>query len=135
MLNGLNFQPIRFTSFFNVVMVWNRGVSFGLFSDGAEATRWLLVGLSLVICGALVVWLRQLTRRLPVVAVGLVIGGALGNALDRVLRGAVADFFDFHIGALSWPAFNIADAGITVGVALLLLDALLTPSSSSKVKP
>ena len=62
----------------------------------------------------------------------LVVGGALGNAVDRVIRGAVADFFDFHIAGYSWPAFNVADAGITVGVLLLLLDAIMTPRSGGK---
>ena len=120
-------RGIEVTGFFNLVMVWNRGISFGLFNTGAEATRWILIVLALAIAAGLVVWLRRLQGRLPVYAVGLVIGGALGNAFDRIHRGAVADFFDVHVAGYSWPAFNIADSAITVGVLLLLVDAFLTP--------
>lgn len=135
-LNGLNFAPVEFTSFFRIVMVWNRGVSFGMFNSGEEVTRWVLTALAVGVSIALVVWLSRVRSRLPAVAIGLVVGGALGNALDRVIRGAVADFFDFHVAGWSWPAFNIADAAITVGVLLLVLDAIRTPRSSvTKGKP
>lgn len=135
-LNGLNFAPVEFTSFFRIVMVWNRGVSFGMFNSGEEVTRWVLTALAIGVSIALVVWLSRVRSRLPAVAIGLVVGGALGNALDRVIRGAVADFFDFHVAGWSWPAFNIADAAITVGVLLLVLDAIRTPrSSGTKGKP
>ena len=126
------FRGIEVTGFFNLVMVWNRGVSFGMLNSGAETTRWLLTALAVAVSAGLVVWLARTTQRLPALAIGLVIGGALGNALDRVRYGAVADFFDFHVAGYSWPAFNIADAGITVGVLLLLLDALMAPRSSGK---
>ena len=131
-LNGLNFAPVEFTSFFRIVMVWNRGVSFGMFNSGEEVTRWVLTALAIGVSIALVVWLSRVRSRLPAVAIGLVVGGALGNALDRVIRGAVADFFDFHVAGWSWPAFNIADAAITVGVLLLVLDAIRTPRSTAK---
>jgi signal peptidase II len=131
-LNGLNFAPVEFTSFFRIVMVWNRGVSFGMFNSGEEVTRWVLTALAVGVSIALVVWLSRVRSRLPAVAIGLVVGGALGNALDRVIRGAVADFFDFHVAGWSWPAFNIADAAITVGVLLLVLDAIRTPRSTAK---
>ena len=131
-LNGLNFAPVEFTSFFRIVMVWNRGVSFGMFNTGEEVTRWVLTALAVGVSIALVVWLSRVRSRLPAVAIGLVVGGALGNALDRVIRGAVADFFDFHVAGWSWPAFNIADAAITVGVLLLVLDAIRTPRSTAK---
>ncbi len=132
-LNGLNFEPVRLTGFFNIVMVWNRGVSFGMFNSGEEVTRWLLTALAVAVSIGLVVWLARVRTRLPAIAIGLVIGGALGNALDRVQYGAVADFFDFHVAGWSWPAFNIADAAITVGVLLLVLDAIMTPQSSDKI--
>ena len=129
------FRPVEVTGFFNLVMVWNRGVSFGLLDGDSPAMRWLLVALALGVACLLALWLARLEARLPVVALGLVIGGALGNAVDRVLRGAVADFFDFHLWGWSWPAFNLADSAITVGAALLLLDALLTPRRRTKVEP
>ena len=133
-LNGLNFQPVEITGFFRIVMVWNRGVSFGMFSGGEETTRWLLTALAVAISLGLVFWLRQAEKPLPVVAIGLVIGGALGNALDWVRYGAVADFFDVHVAGYSWPAFHIAVAAITVGVLLLVVDAMVAPRTPGKTR-
>jgi len=133
-LNGMNFRAIEITGFFRIVMVWNSGVSFGMLNTGEETTRWLLTVLAVGISIGLVFWLRQMNKRLQVIAIGLVIGGALGNAIDRVRYGAVADFFDLHVAGYSWPAFNVADAGITVGVLLLLLDAIMTPRNPGKTK-
>ena len=133
LLEERGFRGVEVTGFLNLVMVWNEGVSFGMLAGGAEAMRWLLAGLALAIAAALVVWLARLDARRPALAVGLIVGGAIGNAADRILRGAVADFFDLHAGGLHWPAFNVADAAITVGVLLLLADALLTPRRDSKV--
>ena len=112
--------------FLDLVMVWNRGVSFGLFNSAAagEIQRWVLVALSLGIVVALVLWLKRIGDRLLALAIGLVVGGALGNVLDRVRFGAVADFFYFHIGDYYWPAFNLADSAIVVGVGILLYDSL-----------
>lgn len=115
-------------------MVWNKGVSFGVLNTahGAQVTRWVLVGLAVAVAIGLIVWLRRVTAPAIACALGLIIGGALGNAADRVLRGAVADFFDAHVGVWHWPAFNVADAAISVGVAILIVDALLAPRSSTK---
>src|SRR5690606_16310794 len=109
--------PLRLT------MVWNRGVSFGLFRADQDLTRWLLTGFSLVVAVILTIWARRADRRLLAVALGLVIGGAIGNAIDRARFGAVADFIDVSQLYFPW-VFNVADSGITVGVALLLLDSL-----------
>jgi signal peptidase II len=114
------------TPFFNLTMVWNRGVSFGLLRAEADLARWGLAVFSLVVAVALAVWARNLTRKLPALALGLVIGGALGNLVDRVRFGAVADFLDFSGLMFPW-VFNIADSGITIGVALLLLDSFASP--------
>ncbi len=108
--------------FFNLVMVWNRGISFGMLQSG-EAGRWLLAFFSTLVCFGLVFWLRRQTHRVPILALGAVIGGAAGNIIDRVWRGAVADFFDFHLLGYHWPAFNVADSAITIGVAMLLYDS------------
>ena len=110
--------PITVTPFFNFVMVWNRGVSFGMLRD-ADA-RYALIGFSLLVIGGLLVWLGRARGKLLPLALGLVIGGAFGNVLDRVIYGAVADFFDAHAFGYHWPAFNVADAAICVGVALLV---------------
>ncbi len=109
---------------FNLTMVWNRGVSFGLFQADSDWRRYLLVAVSLVIAGFLTAWMFRAERRLQALSFGLIIGGAIGNVVDRVAHGAVADFLDFS--GLYFPyVFNIADAGISVGVALLLLDAFV----------
>ena len=117
-------QGIEVLPFFNLVLVWNRGISFGIFGGGA-LPPWLLGAVALAVTLALVIWLRRVETRLLAATIGLVIGGALGNVIDRFRFGAVADFLDFHWGGYHWPAFNLADAAISIGVVILLLDALL----------
>ncbi len=114
---------IHVTGFFNLVMVWNTGVSFGLFG-GANLGPWPFVALSGAIVVALAVWLWRAETGWLAAAIGAVVGGAIGNVVDRVLRGAVADFFDFHLAGQHWPAFNVADMAIVGGVGVMLLDAL-----------
>ncbi len=111
---------------FRLTLVWNRGVSFNLLRADDATGRWLLVLFALAIVCALGVWARKTVRPLTAAALGLIIGGAVGNNLiDRVRFGAVADFLDFS--SLHFPmVFNLADAAINVGVALLLLDFLRT---------
>jgi len=116
-------KNIVITPFFDLVMVWNRGVSFGLFGGGGETQRWVLAAVSLAIVSVLFYWMRQAADRMTAAAFGLVIGGALANVCDRFSFGAVADFFDFHIGGYHWPAFNVADSAITLGVVLILIKA------------
>ena len=118
-------RVIEVTGFFNLVMVWNRGVSFGLFSNDSPLGPWLLSGLAVAISIGLFIWLRRADNRLLAAALGLVIGGALGNVIDRVRFGAVADFLDFHLAGWHWPAFNVADAAIVMGVALILIEGFL----------
>lgn len=106
--------------------VQNQGVSFGLFRGEAEWTRWALAAFSLVVSLGLAVWARRIDRPLLALSVGLVMGGAVGNLIDRVRFGWVVDFVD--VTALHFPwVFNVADSGITVGIALLLLDSMLAP--------
>lgn len=106
----------------DLTMVWNRGVSFGLFSADADLVRWVLAGFSALVAVLLIIWARKQTRGLTLTALGLVIGGALGNLIDRVRFGAVADFID--VSALYFPwVFNVADAAISIGVVLLLIDS------------
>jgi signal peptidase II len=124
-------DPIAVTPFLNLVVVWNRGVSFGMFDSTGAHGPWLLSGLALAVVVALVFWLRRVEHPLAATALGLLIGGALGNVIDRVRFGAVFDFLDFHALGYHWPAFNVADSAICVGAALLLVDGLLAPRRQS----
>ncbi|MCG8509325.1 MAG: signal peptidase II [Rhodospirillales bacterium] len=120
-------QPPRFieiTPFFNLVMGWNRGISFGLFNNDSPYNAWVLTTIAAVIVVVLLVWLRRAERGVIAAGIGLVIGGAIGNAVDRMRFGAVADFLDFHVAGFHWPAFNVADSAIFIGAALLVFDAL-----------
>jgi signal peptidase II len=115
-------EPIQLTPFLDFAMAWNKGVSYGLLTTHAQE---MLVALSLAIVAILVVWLATAEKTIVAACYGLLIGGALGNALDRVLHGAVADFVHFHWGSFSWYIFNVADIAIVAGVAVLLYDVLL----------
>ena len=111
--------------FFRLVVVWNRGVSFGLLSGEGALPAWVLSAVAVAVCVGLFVWLRRTDRVLTGWGIGLVMGGAIGNVIDRARWGAVFDFADFHIKQWHWPAFNIADSAIVVGVALMLIDSLV----------
>ncbi len=113
-------QPVRFTPFLDLVLAWNKGVSYGLFNTPAQG---ILIASSLLICVVLWIWLCRSHRPVTVAALGLVIGGALANALDRLLHGAVADFFQLHWNSWNWYVFNLADVAIVAGVALLLYES------------
>ncbi len=117
-------RALEVTGFFNLMLIYNRGVSFGLLDSEAALVPWLLSGLAVAIVIGLLVWLRHVEGRWPGVAVGLIVGGAVGNVVDRLRLGAVIDFLDLHWADFHWPAFNLADSAITLGVALLLADGL-----------
>ena len=110
-------SPLPFLDF---VLMHNRGISFGVLG-GAGWPPWVLASLSLVLAALLIVWLIRATVRTTSIALGLVIGGALGNIADRIRHGAVTDFIDLHAGDWHWPAFNLADAAIFSGAAVLVL--------------
>lgn len=114
---------IEVTGFFNLVLAWNRGISFGMFGGGA-LPAWALSLVALAIVAGMGVWLWRAGRGLVVLGIGMIVGGAVGNVIDRFRFGAVADFLDFHVMGYHWPAFNVADMGITVGAAILVLDSL-----------
>lgn len=111
--------PLSFT------LVRNDGISFGFFQTHAPWTRWALAAFSLVVSVALALWVRRADRPVTGLAVGLILGGAVGNLIDRVRLGAVVDFVDVHPLIFPW-IFNLADSGITVGVLILLAENLLT---------
>ncbi len=127
-------RVIPLTSFFNLVLGWNRGVSFGLFNSDSALNLWLLPFVALAIVVALLIWLSRVDGLLLGYAIGMVIGGAIGNVIDRLFRDqrAVADFLDFHFAGYHWPAFNLADTGITVGAAILIIDSLFMKPEKPK---
>jgi signal peptidase II len=101
-------------------MVWNFGISFGLMSGGGL----ILLGVITAIIIGFAVWMARASAKVEIVALAMIVGGALGNVADRLRFGAVADFLDFHWGGIHFPAFNVADAAISIGVVLLLLHGL-----------
>jgi signal peptidase II len=112
--------PWTLTSILDFTVVWNRGISYGLFQQDTELGRWVLTGIKVVAAVILSFWLRRAENRAEAIGIGLIIGGALGNAIDRMAHGAVFDFVHFHIGTFSWYVFNVADAAIVVGVTLMV---------------
>lgn len=117
----LPYTEINVLPFFNLVMVWNKGISFGLFNQESEWGPLILIAVSLIITAGFTVWLFKSDMRWQNIAIMMVIGGALGNVIDRFRFGAVIDFLDFHIADLHWPAFNVSDSSIVIGVFLLIL--------------
>jgi signal peptidase II len=119
-------ERLELTGFFNMVLVYNKGAAFSFLSDAGGWQTPALVVFALVaigLVGAFIV--RSPGRRMLRTGLALILGGALGNLIDRVRFGQVVDFLDFHVGAWHWPAFNVADSAITVGAALLILEGFL----------
>ena len=121
--------PVRLGPFFDLVLAWNTGISFSLFPQVGPLGQWALVGVKTVAVLLLWVWLARAGSRLTALALGLIIGGAVGNAVDRVAYGAVADFVFFHVTTAGWSfrwyVFNLADVAIVAGVIGLLYDSIL----------
>lgn len=116
---------LKVTAFFDLVVTCNRGMSFGLFNHRGGVDAVVFTAIAAAIILGLLYWLRRVAHPLLAVGIGLIIGGALGNVIDRLHHGAVVDFLYFHIGKWYWPAFNLADSAICLGVGIMLLDGLL----------
>lgn len=114
----------------SLVMTWNRGISYGLFQQHSDLGRWTLLGITGIAVFILWVWLAHAGSRCTAIALGLILGGAIGNAVDRLAYGAVADFVLLHVtvgaSTFHWYVFNLADAAIVVGVALVLYESLFS---------
>ena len=123
-------QPLRLGPYLDIVMAKNPGISYSLLSARSAAGRWALVAFVVLASGLIAWWLWRTTTRLVGVALGLILGGAIGNAIDRFSYGWVADFYYFHVGGFHWYVFNLADVAIVAGVVLLLIDALRRPATS-----
>jgi signal peptidase II len=117
-------SPVALTPFFDLVLVWNQGISYGLLPQQGALGRFGLILFAVAASLALAVWLARLTSKLAAASIGLIIGGAVGNAIDRIAYGAVADFFSFHAFGFEWYVFNIADTAIVAGVVGLLYESL-----------
>ena len=119
-----------------MTLAHNYGAAFSFLSDAGGRQRWLFTGLASVVTLVLIVWLLRLPaqEKLTAAALGLIIGGAVGNLIDRVNNGYVVDFIDVYYNDWHWPAFNLADSAITGGVILLLIDGLLLSMSGKKTK-
>ena len=122
------------TSFFNLVHVHNYGAAFSFLSDAGGWQRWFFAALSAVVSAVIVVWISRLpkTRWIEGLALALILGGALGNLYDRLVLGYVVDFLDFHWSGSHFPAFNVADSGITTGAVLLILDMFITDQDTQR---
>ena len=106
---------------FNLYLTFNKGVSFSFLSNNHPVTPWILSGLAIAVCIMIVGWMRREKSRLVLTGLALILGGAIANVIDRIRFGAVVDFLDFYIGRYHWPAFNIADSAICLGVMLIFI--------------
>jgi signal peptidase II len=118
-------EPLVLAPFLELVVVWNQGISYGLFKQHSEVGRWALVAVQIVAAVGLSLWMVRASGRILVLSLALIVGGAAGNAVDRIAYGAVFDFVHFHVGAWSWYVFNVADIAIVAGVIGLLYDSLV----------
>ncbi|XSG80964.1 MAG: signal peptidase II [Methyloligella sp. ZOD6] len=116
--------PVTLAPFFDLIMVWNRGISYGLLQQESAFGRWMLIIFAFGVSIGLALWLLRLETRLAAISVGLIIGGAIGNAIDRIAYGAVADFYSLHAFGYEWYVFNLADCWVVAGVVGLLYDSL-----------
>ena len=119
----LPFQPVPLMPLLNLTLMYNEGAAFSFLANAGGWQRWLFAGFALVMTLALTLWLLRLDKgeRATAAALSLVIGGAIGNLIDRVQRGRVVDFIDFYVGTWHWPAFNVADSAISLGIVFLLV--------------
>lgn len=126
MVNWLDlYERVTVLPFFNLTLAHNTGAAFSFLAGAGGWQRWFFVALAVVISLVLVIWLKRLaqTARLEAISLALIIGGAIGNVIDRLIYGYVIDFLDVYVGSYHWPAFNIADSAICVGAVLLIIDS------------
>lgn len=126
------YHAVPVAPFLNLTLMYNPGAAFSFLSSASGWQRWFFVLIALGVSAVLIVWLRRLDsgERWTAIALALVLGGALGNVWDRLWLGHVVDFIDLYVGEWHWPAFNVADAAITVGAAMLILEALRDSSGA-----
>lgn len=127
------YERVPLLPFFNLTLVFNKGAAFSILDDAGGWQRYFFIALASGVALGLAVWLTRISPRERLLAFGLalIIGGALGNLVDRIVLGQVVDFLDFHWAGWHWPAFNVADSAISVGVAALLWDSLVSSRGKS----
>jgi signal peptidase II len=130
------YQPVVLIPYLAITKAYNTGAAFSFLADASGWQRWFFIGLTVVVSVVLLVWMRRLKEHegRVALALSLILGGAIGNLVDRVLYGHVIDFIDIYYGSWHWPAFNVADSAITIGAGLLLLDAFIGDRSGARVK-
>ncbi len=119
-------RVITFNEYFNIVLTWNNGISFGFFNNENKINALVISLIATAIIIFLIRLLSKIETKEPAIGLGLIVGGAIGNVIDRSIHGAVMDFLDVHINVYHWPAFNIADSCITVGAIILVIDSLFS---------
>lgn len=126
-------EPVALTPWFDLMLAYNTGAAFSFLADAGGWQRWFFTGVTLVVSAVIVVWLTRLPRaRFWVgLALGLILGGGLGNLWDRLTLGYVVDFISLHYGGWYWPAFNVADSAISVGAVIIVMDSFFPDSESS----
>lgn len=128
------YRPVEINSWLNMTLAHNYGAAFSFLSQAGGWQRWLFTGLAAVVSVVLIIWLFRLTakEKLTGVALGMIIGGAIGNLVDRVNHGYVVDFIDVYYKSYHWPAFNLADSAISCGIVLLLIDGFFISGKTEK---
>jgi signal peptidase II len=125
---------IPLTPFFNLLLTRNSGITFGLFNNDAATNSMLFSLAAIIVMAILIWWLSRVETKFLAIAIGAIIGGAAGNVIDRLLDGSVVDFLDFHLGSWHWPAFNLADSSICLGVVAMLLEGILSRRTEPQAK-
>ncbi len=131
----LPYTYIKITDFFNLVMAWNTGVSFSMFSGNTAYMPYILLIVALGITAMFTKWLWDAEKHIHGISYALIIGGALGNIVDRSRFGAVIDFLDFHALGYHWPAFNIADMSVVIGISMLIIVSLFFDIKDKRLYP
>ena len=127
------YQPVPVIPMFNLTLAYNTGAAFSMLSDASGWQRWFFVSLAIVVVIVLFswVWRMRADERLHAISITLILGGAVGNLIDRLLHGYVVDFLDVYYGSYHWPIFNIADSAITVGVVVLIIDMFINQKNET----
>jgi|TARA_B110001469_G_C9551227_1_gene273514 signal peptidase II len=131
------YETVAVIPFFNLTMAHNTGAAFSFLAQAGGWQRWFFVGLTVIISTGLIIWLKKLSAaaKLEAISISMILGGAIGNVIDRLCHGYVIDFLDVYYGSYHWPTFNIADSAIVVGAALLIIDSFMaTPAQTQEKK-